>query len=209
MRDYVAWHLAYDDPDSDLSKRLRRVQAEVAAYLDRTAPHPVRVLSACSGDGRDLLDVLARRTDSGRVSGLLIEIDDTLAARAREKVAATEAAIAVSQADAGTSDAYAEGVPADLLILSGIMGNITEAEIEALIVECRAWCAPGATVIWTRGAMEPDLGAQIRAWFSREGFREVVVHERVDGSPMRVGVVQLVEAPRQFRQGVALFAFHR
>lgn len=35
LRDYVAWHNAYDDPDSDLSRRLRAVQGAISAWLDR------------------------------------------------------------------------------------------------------------------------------------------------------------------------------
>ena len=33
------------------------------------------VLSSCSGDGRDLLPILAERSDAGRVSATLLEFD--------------------------------------------------------------------------------------------------------------------------------------
>lgn len=51
VRDYVAWHEAYDDPDSSLSKRLRRVRAEIDRLLDTTAPGAVRVLGVCKQGG--------------------------------------------------------------------------------------------------------------------------------------------------------------
>lgn len=86
LRDYVAWHTAYDDPESDLSKRLRCVQSHIAAALDRTAPHPIRVLSSCTGEGRDLLGVLAGRDDASRVSGALLELHPQVAATARAAV---------------------------------------------------------------------------------------------------------------------------
>ncbi len=57
MRDCEQWHRRYDDPASDLSWRLRTVQGYVRQALDGY-PGPVRVLSCCSGDGRDLLGVL-------------------------------------------------------------------------------------------------------------------------------------------------------
>ena len=69
-RDYVQWHEAYDDPGSELSRRLRAVQGYLRARLDATSG-PIRVLSVCSGDGRDILGVLADRADRERVSGVL------------------------------------------------------------------------------------------------------------------------------------------
>lgn len=89
-RDYVAWHEAYDDPDSSLSKRLRAVRAEINRFLDNTAPRAVRVLSVCAGDGRDLLGVLARRPDRVRVGGTLVEIVPVLVDRAREAIVELE-----------------------------------------------------------------------------------------------------------------------
>ena len=66
LRDYVAWHADYDDPESPLSWRLRVVQEAIDAALDASTGH-VRIISACAGDGRDVLGVLSRRTDAGRV----------------------------------------------------------------------------------------------------------------------------------------------
>jgi hypothetical protein len=34
MRDYLRWHDAYDDPDSDLSWRLRQAQGYIRQALD-------------------------------------------------------------------------------------------------------------------------------------------------------------------------------
>ncbi len=87
MRDstfWDSWHGAYHDPDSSLSRRLTVVQAEVDRWLDATAPRSVRVLSVCAGDGRDLLEVLAGRSDSDRVTATLVELDAGLVSRARE-----------------------------------------------------------------------------------------------------------------------------
>ncbi len=86
MRDYELWHRQYDDPTSDLSWRLRTVQGYMRDALDRY-PGPIRILSSCSGDGRDVLEVLAQRIDSGRVHAVLVEAHPEIADRARRSAA--------------------------------------------------------------------------------------------------------------------------
>ena len=66
LRDYEDWHRAYDDPNSDLSWRLLRVQEYIRQALDDHRGS-VQALSACSGDGRDILGVLSERDDADRV----------------------------------------------------------------------------------------------------------------------------------------------
>lgn len=211
LRDYVAWHTAYDDPDSGLSKRLRAVQAEVARFLEETSPREVRVLSACAGDGRDVLDVLAARSDRARVAGTFIELNDELADRLDGRIAGLGLAerLAVRRADAGWTDAYLSAAPADLVVLSGIMGNISAEDIERLVRTARSLCSPGATVLWTRGRMEPDLGPEIRGWFDEAGFASVRLHEDIEGSPMRLGVERLVAEPTPLLPGRRVFTFLR
>ena len=209
LRDYVAWHDAYADPTSSLSARLRQVQAEIADWLDRT-PGPVRVLSSCAGQGHDILGVLEeRRDDRERVSGALIELDPTNAAVARDWITRLGVDLQVVEADAGTTSAYVGLVPADLVLLSGIMGNISAADIERLVHTARQLCAPHATVLWTRGAQDPDLGPDIRRWFSEAGFEEVACREWIEGTGMRVGVERLVVAPEPLRPGESIFTFYR
>ena len=124
------------------------------------------------------------------VTGALIEVDERMCAVAEEgsERLGAEGRLIVRRADAGLLAAYDGLRPADLLLLSGIMGNITPADIRRLIHAGRTLCAPGATVIWTRGAQEPDLGADIRAWFDEAGFAQVALAERVGGTALRVGV---------------------
>jgi hypothetical protein len=209
MRDYVAWHDAYSDPSSSLSARLRQVQREIAAWLDRTTGN-VRVLSSCAGQGHDILGVLEEREhDRARVTGALIEFDPTNAAAARDWIARLGVDFEVVEADAGTTDAYAGLVPADLVLLSGIMGNISPADIEQLVHVSKQFCTPGATVLWTRGAQEPDLGPDIRRWFGEAGFTEVACDEWIEGTGMRVGVEQLTAAPEPLVPGQSIFTFYR
>ncbi len=67
LRDYRAWHEDYDDPESGLTWRLGVVRSHIRAALD-AKPGPARVLSACAGDGRDIIGVLAERLDADRGS---------------------------------------------------------------------------------------------------------------------------------------------
>ncbi|MGB3684492.1 MAG: class I SAM-dependent methyltransferase [Ornithinimicrobium sp.] len=210
LRDYVQWHAEYDDPASALSVRLRHVQLEIRRWLDRT-PGRVRVLSSCAGQGHDILGVLEEGSpeDRARVSGALIEIDPANAAIARRRIASRGLSLSVVEADAGTTDAYADHVPADLVLLSGIMGNISASDIETLIHVSRQLCSSEGTVIWTRGAQEPDLGSDIRRWFGEAGYQEVSCQEWIEGTGMRVGVSRLVTDPEPLQVGQPIFTFYR
>lgn len=115
----------------------------------------------------------------------------------------------VREVDAAISDAYAADVPADLVLLSGIMGNISAEDIQRLIATAPQFCSPGATVIWTRGAMAPDLGPQIRQWFVDAGFEELACDEFVEGSAMPVGVCRYAGPPVPLEPGRTLFTFYR
>jgi len=64
--DWHDWHDVYDRPDSPLARRLMAVQTQVTVALDSAPPGPLRAISLCAGQGRDLLEVLAghpRRDD--------------------------------------------------------------------------------------------------------------------------------------------------
>jgi hypothetical protein len=192
--DWVAWHEGYDDPVSGLSARLKLVQQHVAAALDRAPAGPVRLLSLCAGQGHDVLGVLPGHPRRDDVTAVLVEADRENVARAR--AAASDAGLAeagpgsaerarrgpeatgrpqveVRQADASQVADFADAVPADVLLLCGIFGNVSVADIERTVSAAPALCALGATVIWTRHRREPDLTPRIRAWFTGAGFEEL------------------------------------
>ena len=205
--DWVGWHEDYRDPDSALSLRLREVQRQLAAFLDQNPDRPVRLVSACAGDGRDVIEVLAERPDRDRVSGRLVELDPTLATRAGDAAAEHGlTGVEVVEGDAGIVDAYRGAVPADLVLFCGVFGNIADADIERTIATLPQLCAPGATVIWTRGRRTPDLLEPIRRWFDQAGFtrRELITPEGVSWS---VGVERLTAGPVPFVPGERLFTF--
>lgn len=206
--DWSQWHEAYARPDSGLADRLAAVRLQIERRLDDTAPDPVRVISACAGDGRDLLGVLDGRTDADRVSALMVEYDPRLASRAREAAAALAAQVDVREADAAQSDVYANAVPADLVLLCGIFGNITDADVRATVESAPQLCSPGAEVIWTRHRDEPDLTPSIRGWFADAGFEEVAFVAPEDDE-WAVGVHRLATAPSPLVPGRHWFTFFR
>ena len=212
MRDYEEWHEAYDDPNSSLSWRLRVVSELVAAAIDRHSEHSrqMRVLSACSGDGRDLLDVLARRSDTDRVSATLVELHPAIAERARRRAVTIGANIEVRTADAGLTDSYIGAVPADLVLMVGIFGNVDAADLARTIAALPQFCSPGATVIWSRGIAAGGNNDGIRAQFAEEGFVEsdYRVFDVDQGGPA-VGMATYTGPPVSLVPGTTLFRFYR
>ena len=109
-------------------------------------------------------------------------------------------------ADAGDPETYAGDPPADLVLLCGIFGNVSDADIEHAVAVLPALCAPGARVIWTRTRRPPDLTPQVRAWFTHNGFREVAF-DPVPDSMAAVGVAELVTPPPSEPDHGRLFTF--
>jgi hypothetical protein len=191
--DWTSWHAQYEDPASPLSQRLAAVQQQIALALDRAAPGPLRLLSLCAGQGRDVLPVLATHPRGRDVRGRLVELDPGLAAAARE---AAPPSIQVLTADAGTTAAYADAVPVDLLLLCGIFGNVPDADIERTAAAVPSLLATGGTVVWTRHRREPDLTPQVRAWFAAAGVVETAfVAAPGPGWAVCAGVLQAPSTP--------------
>jgi hypothetical protein len=201
------WHRAYDDPSSPLSRRLAVVQRWVGRVLDEAPAGAVTVVSMCAGRGHDVIDVVRDHPRRADVRARLVELDPVLAADA---AAAAHAhgltGVEVLNGDAATTDAYAGGVPADLILVCGVFGNVAESDIRRTVDELASLAAPGATVIWTRHRRPPDLTPTVRAWFRAAGFDEVAWETAPDAA-FGVGVSRLTAPPRPFGPGRRLFSF--
>jgi hypothetical protein len=194
MRDWVEWHRAYDDPSSALSARLECVKARLGEAIDGCPPGPVRLLSLCAGQGRDVIGVLTAHRRRADVRAMLVEYDGHNAEVASRRVAeAGLPQVRIRQADAGQIASFADALPVDLLLLCGIFGNISERDIQRTVHAAPALCAPGATVIWTRHRRPPDLTPTIRQWFADSGFAELAFDELDTGTLVSVGTHRLAE----------------
>jgi hypothetical protein len=216
------WHEAYENPASPLSARLATVQGMVRDAVDRmlaagSGSGPggvVRVVSLCAGQGRDVIEVLAGHPRAGEVSALLVEIDPALVANAEERAAAAGLGgiVRVVEGDASLCHWYAADVPADLVLVCGVFGNISRADITRTIQALPGWCRTGSEVIWTRHRRPPDATPSIRADFAAAGFEEVAF-EAPEGYVFGVGRHRLVVSPPEaggpggFDPTVRLFDF--
>jgi ubiquinone/menaquinone biosynthesis C-methylase UbiE len=189
VTDWVRWHQAYDDPDSWLTRRLTAVRRRFAEGLFELGPER-NILSLCAGDGRDVLPVLRDRPEKPR-KVVLVEKDPRLVQAASEQAEAFGLnSVQVIEGDAGEVASFAEHLPVDVLLLCGIFGNISEADIEATVASVPSLLSANGLVIWTRGRFEDvDLRPLIRQWFTDSGMRE----RSFDGEPepFGVGVAQM------------------
>jgi SAM-dependent methyltransferase len=205
-KEWIDWHRNYED-DPSMAGRLRAVQTRIRSELDRSPPGPIRILSACSGDGRDLLGVLEDHPRAVDVRARLVDVSPELVAAGRGRALERGwPGVEFVEGDAGVTTAFAGATPAHLLLLCGIFGNITDADVRNTVAHAPELCAANATVIWTRGRFPPDLTPTIRRWFAENGFAEESF-ETIEGTTKSVGVHRLTAPPRPFREGVRLFAF--
>lgn len=202
-RDWQAWHREYDEPGSRLAQRLGVVQGFVRDALDRMPVGPIRAVSACAGEGRNLLGALAGHPRASDVTARLLELDPALAAKAR---AAAPTGVDVVCGDASTTNAYRGAVPADLVLACGIFGNVSDEDIQCALRGFRMLCAPGATVIWTRHRLPPDRTVDIRRWFGEAGYEEVGFAGS-DDQFFGVGAHRLTAPPLEWAPDVRLFTF--
>ena len=212
MRDYLAWHELYDDPGSSLPRRLALVREVLRAELD-ARPGRVRVVSVCAGDGRDILGVLAEREDAARVSVTLVEVLPELVEWARSAAADVDADVEVLAADARCSDTYVSlaTMPADVVLLVGVLGNISDADVAATVAAMPCLCASEATLVWSRGrSLEgtDDFVTPVREAFSAAGFAEVSIRPfGVEDDRTTLGVVRFDGTPVELRPDERWFTF--
>lgn len=207
LRDYAAWHDEYDRAGSPLHLRLLVVQDLIAAALDELPPGPIRVISMCAGQGRDLIGVARRHRRGADLAGVLVEADPRNADAARTGIEqAGLGGLTVIEGDAGRSGVYAGAAPAGLVLACGIFGNVSDQDIRRTVRFLPALCAPGGWVIWTRAPRPDGILPVIQGWFEEAGFRPraLVVPE---GNLFGVGAARLAAPSRPFRSGQELFSF--
>jgi hypothetical protein len=154
---------------------VREVLDEIPNPADSPNPETFRMVSMCAGQGRDVIDVLATHPRREAVSALLVELDPALVSFAQDRAAAAgvERQVRIEQGDAAQSRRYADYVPADLVLVCGVFGNISAGDIARTIEALPGWCKSGAHLIWTRHRRPPDATPAIRAQCAAAGFTEL------------------------------------
>jgi hypothetical protein len=119
--------------------------------------------------------------------------------------AANLSTVEVRVGDAAAVDGYADAAPADILLLCGLFGNISDADIRHTVEQSAALTKRGGTVIWTRHRRPPDLVPRIDAWFAEQGFETVWISE--PGLDFGVGAHRFRGTPAPLASGTRLFTF--
>ena len=206
MTDWERWHEGYDE-GSPLHARLVCVQERIRELLDRSAEGPIRIVSVCAGQGRDLLPVVAGHPRREDVKARLVELDPRNVSATREAARAQSLAVEIVEGDAALLSAYEGAVPAEVVLACGVFGNIGDGDVERTIAHLPMLCAARAAVVWTRGPSEPDLRPAIRGWFAEHGFEEEFF--RAEPAAWGVGMHRLAAAPKQLDPALRLFTFVR
>jgi hypothetical protein len=192
-------------------QRLSKVREHFTECLDNAPRGPVRVLSLCAGDGRDVIGGLGshpRRTD---VTAWLIESNrQSVALGVRQAASARlEKAVNFLCGDATAYAAYKNITPADIVLLCGVWGHVRADERELLVRAVASLCKPGGSVIWTRGVL-PDTTRlqQIQLHFAALPWEEVRVSITSDHR-WAVATYRYSGPPRELPRSGRLFRFQR
>jgi hypothetical protein len=206
---WARWHADYDNPSSALSQRLtvvsRRLCEAIALTIDDD--RLVQLISVCAGQGHDVVGALRDNPHRHSVSGHLVELDTYNCQVAREALSsASLSAVGVVQGDASKTDINEDLVPASVILLCGVFGNVADDDVHNTIATLSRLCTEGALVLWTRHRRVPDLTPKIRQWFTQNGYEELHF-DSPDDQLFAVGMHKLVVEPLPFLPGVQLFTF--
>jgi len=115
----------------------------------------------------------------------------------------------VRTVDAGDTAAYADAVPADLVIMIGIFGNISTEDLRRTIMTAPQLCRPGAVMLWSRGTSGSEANSLVRGWLTDAGFVELDYREfdQAEGERAALGSARYVGPPQPLITGRQMFTF--
>ena len=206
-KDWKKWHTLYNDGESGLAKRLRIVQESISDCLPDAIEERFQIIDICSGDGRDLLDVLDRYPVKDSVHSFLVELDTRLANESGHTASEKNLQnVTVVNGDASLLSIYKDVSRADLILLCGVFGNISNDDIQNTIEALPQISKQGAKVIWTRHLRQPEVMPTIQDLFRTSGFIEVNIKTTDDQSYV-IATYEFKGSPMPLKNDTRLFAF--
>jgi hypothetical protein len=134
-------------------QRLQAVQEHLSECLDEAPPGPVRILSMCAGDGRDVIGAVRAHRRRKDVSAWLVELNSQSVelGKGYSVNAGLERSLKFINADATVYSTYKQIAQADIVLVCGVWGHVPAGEKSMLVRAISTLCKPGGAVIWTRG----------------------------------------------------------
>jgi hypothetical protein len=134
-------------------QRLQAVQEHLAECLDDAPAGPVRILSMCAGDGRDVIGAVRAHRRRKDVAAWLVELNSQSVelGKGYSVNAGLERSLKFINADATVYETYKSIGAADIVLVCGVWGHVPANEKTLLVKAVSTLCKPGGAVIWTRG----------------------------------------------------------
>jgi hypothetical protein len=208
-KDWFAWHDNYRTRPR-MRQRLQIVREYLANCLNACPSGKIQVISVCAGDSRDLTGTLYDHPRTADVQARLVEIDERLVecGRTAAEAAGLGEQLEFIQGDATISSVYEGAVPAAIVLLCGVIGNIPEEELPGLMETLTYLCKPEAFLIWTRDLFEDGENrlASVRAMLQNSRFEEVNFRMTLTGN-MGVGTHRYLGQTLPLPKDKQLFVF--
>lgn len=209
-KDWFAWHDNYRTRPR-MRQRLQIVCEYISTCLNELPPGPIRVVSVCAGDSRDLIGTLFDHPRSGDVHARLVELDERLVdcGRSAAQSSGLGEQLEFVCGDATLSSVYEGAVPADLVLNCGVFGNLPDdTERQRLVQSLRFLCKTGGYTIWTRDlAVDGDRNLATIQTLLREAEFEEVSFKMTSVGNMGVGTHRYLGQSLALPNDEQLFVF--
>jgi SAM-dependent methyltransferase len=192
-------------------QRLVAVESHLTESLDKAAPGPVRIISLCAGDGRDVVEVLRSHKRKDDVVAWLVELSRQSVALGVERAAQAGLGKNVKFlcGDATDFESYQRLAPADIVLACGVWGHVPASERATLARGLATLCKPGGDLIWTRGVLRGmSCFEQIQSLFGAPAWQRQRVSFTPDAS-WGIATARYCGPPLALPKSGRLFHFRR